>query len=64
MVLKAIKKSKMRDPKQVENLFAERAVLADIRHPFICKMTGSFQTHKKIIFVMDFLNGGDLFSLL
>ena len=39
-------------------------MLGDIDHPFISKMFGAFQTQKKLVFVMEWLNGGDLFHHL
>lgn len=32
-----------------------------INHPFIVRLHFAFQTPKKLYFVMDFLNGGELF---
>lgn len=47
------------------NLFiktqAERDILEKIDSPFIVKLHYAFQTPAKLYFVMDFLNGGELF---
>ena len=47
------------------NLFiktqAERDILEKIDSPFIVKLSYAFQTPAKLYFVMDFLNGGELF---
>ena len=47
------------------NLFiktqAERDILEKIDIPFIVKLHYAFQTPAKLYFVMDFLNGGELF---
>jgi serine/threonine protein kinase len=40
---------------------AEREILEKINHPFIVKLHFAFQTPSKLYFVMDFLNGGELF---
>jgi len=40
---------------------AEREILERITSPFIVKLHFAFQTPKKLYFVMDFLNGGELF---
>jgi serine/threonine protein kinase len=45
-------------------LYAERAVLGEIDHPFILKMMAAVQTSKKLIFILEWLNGGDLFHHL
>ena len=40
---------------------AERHVMTKINHPFIVKMHKAFQSDIKLYFIMDFLNGGELF---
>lgn len=40
---------------------AEREILEKINNPFIVKLHFAFQTPSKLYFVMDFLNGGELF---
>lgn len=40
---------------------AEREILEKIDSPFIVKLHYAFQTEAKLYFVMDFLNGGELF---
>ena len=40
---------------------AERDILEKIDSPFIVKLQYAFQTPTKLYFVMDFLNGGELF---
>jgi serum/glucocorticoid-regulated kinase 2 len=40
---------------------AERDILEKIDSPFIVKLHYAFQTDAKLYFVMDFLNGGELF---
>lgn len=42
-------------------MIAERKIMGAIKHPFIVKLHKSFQTSKKLYFLMDFLNGGELF---
>jgi len=44
-----------------EYWIAERDVLGSIRHPFIVQLHYAFQTQDKLFFIMDFLNGGELF---
>ena len=43
------------------NSIAERDILEKIDSPFIVKLHYAFQTPAKLYFVMDFLNGGELF---
>lgn len=40
---------------------AEREILGLIKSPFIVNLYYAFQTEAKLYFVMDFLNGGELF---
>lgn len=39
----------------------ERIILEHIESPFIVKLHFAFQTPERLYFVMDFLNGGELF---
>ena len=40
---------------------AEREILEKIKNPFIVDLHYAFQTEDKLYFIMDFLNGGELF---
>ena len=40
---------------------AERNILASVNSPFIVHLHYAFQTDEKLYFVVDFLNGGELF---
>lgn len=42
----------------------ERNIMQKIRHPFIIRLYYAFQTPEKLYFVMEFVNGGELFTLL
>ena len=39
-------------------------MLASIQHQFIVKMSACFQNERKLFFVLEYCNGGELFSLL
>lgn len=45
----------------LSNFIAERAILEKIDNPFIVGLKYAFQTQYKLYFIMDFLNGGELF---
>jgi len=49
------------DSGEVEHTKTERNVLTKLSHPFLVKLHYSFQTPDKLYFVMDFINGGELF---
>lgn len=50
--------------KQVEHTNSERAMLARVRHPFVINLWGTFQDSLNLYMIMDFVAGGELFSLL
>lgn len=59
--LKSLKKSKLKEAKHVEHTKTERKILEIVHHPFIVSLKFAFQTEKKLYFVMDCYNGGELF---
>uniref|UniRef100_A0A8C5GQT7 Serum/glucocorticoid regulated kinase family member 3 n=1 Tax=Gouania willdenowi TaxID=441366 RepID=A0A8C5GQT7_GOUWI len=49
-------------PNQQKHIMAERNVLLkNVKHPFLVGLHYSFQTTDKLYFVLDFVNGGELF---
>lgn len=62
--MKIIKKSRISKPKHEEHVFNERNILIDMKHPFIITMDYSFQSEKKLFFVLEYCIGGELFYLL
>jgi protein kinase A len=50
--------------KQVEHTNDERAMLQAVKHPFLVNLWGTFQDNCNLYMVMDFIEGGELFSLL
>lgn len=50
--------------KQVEHTNDERRMLSDVKHPFLITLWGTFQDWRSLYMVMDFVEGGELFSLL
>ena len=43
---------------------AERDILATAEHPYVVKLYYSFASREHLYLVMEFVNGGDLLSLL
>lgn len=39
----------------------ERKILMEVKHPFLVGMHYAFQSPERIYFVLDYVNGGDLF---
>eukprot|EP00698_Gefionella_okellyi_P006075 TRINITY_DN15541_c0_g1_i1.p1 TRINITY_DN15541_c0_g1~~TRINITY_DN15541_c0_g1_i1.p1 ORF type:complete len:377 (+),score=64.45 TRINITY_DN15541_c0_g1_i1:36-1166(+) len=59
--VKILKKKQLIARNQVEHTKTERRVMQSIRHPFIVRLHGAFQTENKLYMVMDYVNGGELF---
>ena len=62
--MKVLKKAQVVKMKQVEHTNDERTMLARVKHPFLITLWGTFQDPKNLYMVMDFVEGGELFSLL
>ncbi|RID76858.1 hypothetical protein BRARA_B03808 [Brassica rapa] len=64
---RVLKKADMIRKNAVESILAERNILISIRNPFVlCRSVFfySFTCRENLYLVMEYLNGGDLFSLL
>jgi serine/threonine protein kinase len=59
--LKILKKNLIVKKKQIEHTKTERYLLEILNHPFIVKLHFAFQDEKKLYFVTEFMQGGDLF---
>jgi protein kinase A len=62
--IKVLKKFQVVKMKQVEHTNDERKMLSEVKHPFLITLWGTFQDSKNLYMVMDFVEGGELFSLL
>ena len=62
--IKVLKKHQGVKMKQVEHTNDERRMLKLVEHPFLIRMWGTFQDSKNLFMVMDYIEGGELFSLL
>lgn len=62
--VKVLKKQQVVKMKQVEHTNDERKMLQEVKHPFLITLWGTFQDSKNLYMVMDFVEGGELFSLL
>lgn len=59
--MKVLKKSVIAAKGQIEHTKSERAILCEIRHPFIVRLRFAFQSDEKLYLVTDYYNGGSLF---
>lgn len=62
--VKVLKKAQVVKMKQIEHTNDERKMLQRCRHPFLITLWGTWQDSKNLYMVMDFIEGGELFSLL
>lgn len=59
--MKMLQKENVIKRNQVEHTKTERHVLETAQHPFIVNLHYAFQTPKKLYFVLEYCNGGELF---
>lgn len=62
--VKVLSKDRVVKMKQIEHTNSEREMLERVRHPFLVNLWGTFKDSKNLYMVMDFVAGGELFSLL
>jgi len=59
--MKVLDKKHILDHNEVQHTLAEKNILQRVRHPFLVNLNWSFQTEDKLYFILDFVNGGELF---
>jgi len=62
--IKVVKKQALVEKNQINFIANERNILAFTNNPFVVKLYYSFQSANNLYMVMEFLPGGDCFSLL
>ncbi|KAF9915670.1 camp-dependent protein kinase catalytic subunit, partial [Linnemannia zychae] len=62
--MKVLKKSEVVRLKQVEHTNNEKMILERVEHPFLINLWGTFQDVRNLYMVMDYVVGGELFSVL
>ena len=62
--IKILKKGELIKLKQVDHIMNEIRILTIINHPFLIKTSGFSQNNKFIYIILEFINGGDLFTYL
>mmetsp|Transcript_15038 Transcript_15038/g.21077 ORF Transcript_15038/g.21077 Transcript_15038/m.21077 type:complete len:1067 (+) Transcript_15038:189-3389(+) len=62
--MKVLRKEEIVKRDVVDNIQLERKVLETVDHPFLVALRYAFQTPNKLYMVMDYIPGGELFSLL
>ena len=62
--MKILKKGELIKQNLLIKTMAERHILEKCESPYLVKLHYAFQTSTKLYFVIDFLNGGELFTYL
>jgi serine/threonine protein kinase len=62
--MKALIKAEVVQGRQVEHTVNEKKILEMIDHPFVVKLITTFQDSKHLFFVMEYIQGGELFTYL
>lgn len=62
--MKVLSKQHILEHNEIDHIMSELHVMQRIRHPFLVNLHWSFQTEDKLYFVLDFINGGELFHHL
>ena len=62
--IKALNRKEMVRRNEMQSIFAERNIMANISSEHVVKMFFAMASKKYLFFVMEFMAGGDLFSLL
>jgi hypothetical protein len=62
--LKAIKKQEIVRLKQEKQIMNEKLILSELKHPLLVDMYQTFQSPSNLFFIMEYVAGGDLFTLL
>mmetsp|Transcript_15750 Transcript_15750/g.51659 ORF Transcript_15750/g.51659 Transcript_15750/m.51659 type:complete len:356 (-) Transcript_15750:1283-2350(-) len=62
--LKILKKNEIIRLKQVEHILSEKAILAQIEHPFVVNLFSTYKDEKNLYMLMEYVPGGEIFSHL
>jgi len=62
--MKVLNKRTVIERDDVKSIQTEKSILMKLSSPFLVKLYSSFQTKDKLYFVMDYINGGELFHHL
>lgn len=62
--MKTIKKLDMMKMQLIESTILEKTILLRSSHPFVVSLKYCVQTEKKIYLMMEYIKGGEIFTLL
>jgi serine/threonine protein kinase len=62
--MKVLKKAEIVKLRQVEHTMNEKQILEQLEHPFLVKILGTFQDSNNLYLVLEYVQGGELFTYL
>lgn len=62
--LKTMNKAHLVECEQERNVVNEKTVLAESKHPFILELIGTYQDRDALYMLLEFVQGGELFSIM
>jgi len=62
--IKMLKKAEVIRLQQVEHMISEKNILSNLDHPFIVRLSGTFQDVKFLYMVLEYIVGGEFFTHL
>ncbi|KAH7244495.1 camp-dependent protein kinase catalytic subunit PkaC1 [Fusarium redolens] len=62
--IKVLKKAHIVKTMQIRRTIDQRAILVDVNHTFLAELYGTFQDMRNLYMVMEFVEGGELLTLL
>ena len=62
--MKALIKAEVVQNRQVEHTVNEKKILEMLDHPFLVKLHATFQDSLHVFFVLEYIQGGELFTFL
>jgi serine/threonine protein kinase len=62
--MKSLKKDVLIGNDQIKNTILEKKILESLEHPFLVSLIFCFQTDERVYFILQYMNGGELFQHL
>jgi serine/threonine-protein kinase RIM15 len=62
--MKVLKKSHLKLKNEFVYVAAERTIMSSLNSPYVVKLHASFQSHNHLCLIMEYVPGGDVYSLL
>lgn len=63
-ILKFLSKQRLEQSEFINNAIEERRLLAALDHKYVCKLYGTIQTPDELVYVLEHMEGGDLWKVI